>query len=67
MDRVQYNISGVENVLKKTAIQNALNKVDGVGMVNIDMVKSHIEVGFSDPATEQQIQQAIERTGTHIL
>ena len=63
MNRVHYNVSGISGTQCKTKIKNALNKVDGIQMVNVDVSRGTVEVGFNEPANEAQIKSCIETTG----
>jgi len=47
----------------KTQVKNALDKIDGVQMVNVDLVSGSIEVGFNESTDKNQIKQCIEHTG----
>lgn len=66
MEKIQWNINGVSNNQMKTALKNALNKVEGVSMIDIDMAREKIEVGYNEPATEQEIRESIENSGFSI-
>ena len=66
MHRVHYNVSGLQNSETKTQIKNALNKIDGVSMINVDLGESSIEVGYNDSTTESTIRACIENTGFQI-
>ena len=47
MNRVHYNISGLQNSEIKTQLKNALDKIEGISMVNIDVARDSIEVGYN--------------------
>ena len=66
MHRVHYNVSGLLNSETKTQIKNALNKIDGVSMINVDLGESSIEVGYNDSTNESTIKACIENTGCQI-
>ena len=66
MHRVHYNVSGLLNSETKTQIKNALNKIDGVSMINVDLGESSIEVGYNDSTHESTIKACIENTGCQI-
>ena len=66
MNRVYYNVSGLQNAQDKTHIKNALDKLDGVQMVNVDLGRSSIEVGYSEPTEESEITKCIEHVGCRI-
>lgn len=63
MNRVHYNVSGLANNESKTKVKNALDKLTGVQMVNVDLARGTIEVGFNEPANETEIKSCIENTG----
>lgn len=63
MNRVHYNVTGLQNNTEKTQIKNALDKLDGIQMVNVDLGRGSIEVGYNDPIGEDEIKQTIEHTG----
>ncbi len=47
MNKIHYDISGIQNSEIKTQLKNALDKVDGISMVNIDAARGSIEVGYN--------------------
>jgi hypothetical protein len=49
-----------------TQLKNVLGEMEGVSMVNIDLGRNSVEVGFKDPADEYQIMQGIEHVGCRI-
>ncbi len=66
MNRVHYNITGLSNAQVKTQLKNVLSEMDGVSMVNIDLGRGSVEVGYKDPADEYKIMQSIEHVGCRI-
>ena len=66
MNRVHYNISGLQNTDVKTQLKNALNNMDGISMVNVDMGRSTIEVGYNEETDENSIKSCIENVGCKI-
>jgi copper chaperone len=66
MNRVHYNISGIQNIQMRTQVENALQKLDGVQMVNVDFARGSIEVGFNEYTDKSEIKQCIERVGCRI-
>lgn len=60
-------ISGIQNKECKTQIKNALNKLDGVSDVGVDMASGTVQVKYSDPATENELKSCIEHTGFKII
>lgn len=66
MNRVHYQVSGIQNGQIKNQVENALEKLEGVQMVNVDMARSSIEVGYNEPTVESEIKQCIEHVGCEI-
>lgn len=66
MNNVHYNVSGLQNSTVKTQIKNALEKLDGVQMINVDLGRGSIEVGYNDSTSESQIKQCIQHVGCSI-
>jgi len=50
----------------KTSLKNALDKMEGIQEVNIDLTQSTVEVEFNEPAVEAQIRDCIEHAGHRI-
>lgn len=66
MNKVHYNISGIQNAEVKTQLKNALGKIDGISMVNIDARRDTIEVGYNESTDESTIKSCIETVGCKI-
>lgn len=66
MNKVHYNVSGIQNANVKTQLKNALNKIDGISMVNVDAARSSVEVGYNDQTNESVIKSCIENVGCKI-
>lgn len=66
MNKVHYNVTNLQNSSIKTQLKNALNNIDGVSMVNVDMGRSTIEVGYNDATDENCIKSCIENVGCKI-
>lgn len=66
MNKVHYDISGIQNTEIKTQLKNALDKVDGISTVNIDATRGSIEVGFNQSTDEDSIKSCIENVGCKI-
>lgn len=66
MNRVHYNVSGLQNSQIKRQVKNALDKVDGVSMINIDLGRGSIEVGYNETTSESDIRACIENVGCQI-
>ena len=66
MDIVHYNVTGLINNSTKTQIKNALDKIDGIQEVCVDLGRSGIEVAFNESVTEAEVRNCIEETGFSI-
>lgn len=66
MNRIHYNTSGIQNSEVKTQLKNALDKIEGVSMVNIDAARGSIEVGCNESTDENSIKSCIENVGCNI-
>ncbi|MDF2615322.1 MAG: heavy-metal-associated protein [Clostridia bacterium] len=66
MNKVHYTVSGLQNTQIKTQIKNALNELTGVQMINVDLGRGSIEVGYNDATSENQIKECIEHVGCRI-
>ena len=66
MNKVHYNVNGLLNSTVKTQVKNALNHIDGVNKVNVDLVNSSIDVAYNDSADENTIKNGIEHVGCKI-
>ena len=66
MNKIHYSISGIQNSDIKTQLKNALDKIEGISMVNIDAVNGSIEVGYNQLTDESKIKSCIENVGCRI-
>ena len=66
MDIVHYNVTGLINNSTKTQIKNALDKIDGIQEVCVDLGRSSIEVAFNESVIEAEVRNCIEETGFSI-
>jgi len=66
MKKVHYNVTRLVNEQMKTEVKNVLDKVDGVQMVNIDLGRGSIEVGYNESIDEDKIKECIEHVGCKI-
>lgn len=66
MEREHYTVYGLSNENMKTQIKNALEKIEGVDKVCVDIARGSVEVIYNIPATKQEIKNCIEHTGHHI-
>ena len=66
MNKVNYNVTGLQNSQIKTQVKNVLDELDGVKQVNVDLGRSSIEVEFNDNTNEDEIRKGIEHVGCKI-
>lgn len=66
MNKVHYNVTRLQNMQMKTQVKNALNELQGVSMINIDLGRGSIEVGYDESVDESTIKQCIEQVGCKI-
>ena len=67
MNKVHYEVNGLQNPQIKTQVKNVLDKIEGISMVNVDLGRGTIEVGYNDKiADEESIRQGIEQVGCKI-
>ncbi|AOR23603.1 heavy-metal-associated domain-containing protein [Clostridium taeniosporum] len=66
MEKEHYTIQGLSNSNMKTQVKNALEKIEGVNQVCIDMARETVEVMYNNPATSSKIKSCIEGTGHNI-
>ena len=66
MEREHYIVDGLANENMKTQVKNALEKIDGVNNVCVDLGRGSVEVIYNEPATPNEIKSCIENTGHKI-
>ena len=66
MNTMLCSVSGLQNKEGKTQIKNALNKIKGVNQVGVNLVTGSIQVKYNEPATEMELKNCIENTGSRI-
>ena len=66
MEREHYIVDGLANENMKTQVKNALEKIDGVSKVCVDLGRGSVEVVYNEPATQEQIKSCIENTGHNV-
>jgi len=66
MERKHYIVDGLANENMKTQIKNALEKIDGVNNVCVDLGRGSVEVIYNQPATQEKIENCIENTSHSI-
>ncbi|SDN32681.1 heavy-metal-associated domain-containing protein [Acetanaerobacterium elongatum] len=67
MNTILCSVSGMQNKNCKTQLKNALDKVQGVQEVGVNLAEGTVKVGYNEPATEMQIKNCIEHTGFKIV
>lgn len=63
MEREHLKVNGIVNSQMKTEVKNALEKIDGVNNVCVDMARGSVEVIYNEPATATSIKNCIENCG----
>lgn len=66
MNRVHYDVTGIQNTQMKTQVKNALEKLEGVKEVNVNLANSTIDVGYNKKTEETSIRNCIEHVGGKI-
>lgn len=66
MNSVHYNVNGLVNNPMKTQVKNALEELEGVNQVNVDLQRGTVEVDFNAPANEKDIRSRIEHVGCKV-
>lgn len=66
MNRVHYDVTGIQNNQMKTQLKNVLERVDGVQKVDVNLANSTIDVGYNKKADEKDIRDCIEHVGGKI-
>ena len=66
MNQIHVTVNGIQNSQKKTQLKNALNKINGVRSVDINMEESTIDVGYNGKTDEFAIRDCIETVGCKI-
>lgn len=63
MKRDHYIVEGLSSEYIKTQVKNALEDIDGVNQVCVDLGRGTVEVAYNEPATPEAIRDCIEHTG----
>lgn len=66
MNRFHCNVNGLRNTIVKTQVKNALDELEGVKKVNVDLKRGSIEVDYNNTTSESQIRDQIEHVGCRI-
>ena len=67
MNTMLCGVSGIQNKESKTQIKNALNKIDGVSEVGVNLLTGTVKIDYNEPATENILKSCIESTGFTIV
>ncbi|MPL95175.1 hypothetical protein SDC9_41344 [bioreactor metagenome] len=67
MNTMYCNVSGIQNKECKTQIKNALNKIEGINKVGVNLETGTIEIEYNEPARERDIKKCIENNGFKIV
>lgn len=67
MNTVLCSVSGINDKGCKAQIRNALDTVNGVTEVGVNLTTGTVEVKYNEPATANQIKNCIENTGFKIV
>jgi len=67
MNTMLCSVSGIQNKEGKTQIKNALKKIEGIQEVGVNLATGTVEIGYNDPASENEIKNCIENTGFKIV
>lgn len=66
MERKHYIVDGLANENMKTQVKNALEKIEGVNKVCVDLARGSVEVIYNESVTQEEIKNCIENTGHSI-
>ena len=66
MEREHYIVEGLASEYTKTQVKNALEEIEGVNKVCVDLGRGSVEVIYNEPATPEEIKNCIENTGHNI-
>lgn len=66
MNRVHYDVTGIQNTQMKTQVKNVLEKLDGVQTVNVNLANRTIDIGYNKKTDESTIRDCIEHVGYKI-
>ncbi|BCN31288.1 heavy-metal-associated domain-containing protein [Anaeromicropila herbilytica] len=66
MNKVHYDVTRLQNSTMKTQLKNALDKLEGIQNVSVDLGQSSIDVEYNDEANEREIRDCIQHVGCKI-
>lgn len=67
MKLVHYNVGGLAGTQSKTKVKNALDEIEGVQDVSVDLSRGTMDIQYNEPATPEKIETCIKNTGYEIL
>ncbi len=67
MNKMLCSVSGIQNKEEKTQIKNALDKIEGVSEVGVNLATGTIEIQYNEPASQNDIKSCIENAGFKIV
>jgi copper chaperone CopZ len=67
MKLVHYNVGGLAGTQSKTKVKNALDEIEGVQDISVDLSRGTMDVQYNEPATAEEIERCIKNTGYEIL
>ncbi|MGG5461821.1 heavy-metal-associated domain-containing protein [Clostridium sp. B9] len=63
MDKLHYVVDGLGTTTNKTQVKNALENLEGVQKVCVDLGRGSVEVMFNEKTSENEIRSCIENAG----
>jgi len=66
MKKIHYNVDGLTNENMRTQVRNAVEKIEGVDLVSVDLESGSMNVDYNSPATPETMKDNIENTGHRI-
>jgi copper chaperone CopZ len=63
MEKDHYIVEGLSSEYIKTQVKNALEDIEGVNKVCVDLARGTVEVIYNEPANSEMIRDCIEHTG----
>jgi copper chaperone CopZ len=67
MKLVHYNVGGLAGTQSKTKVKNALDEIEGVQDISVDLSRGTMDIQYNEPATPEAIEKCIKNTGYEIL
>lgn len=66
MEKINCLVDGLGSSVNKTQVKNALENLEGVQNVCVDVARGSIEVMFNEHTSKSEIENCIENTGFSI-